>query len=203
MTADFVAAASLAEGAPRKQRQARRGRLLLRRRRSRTRSPSRMPDLAAAVPFYGAPPGDADVPKIKAAVLAHHAELDTRLASDVAGVRRRADRGRRAVTRATSTRRPITASTTTRRRATTRRPRSSRGSAPWTGSTRTCGSVVQTLLKIGDGVLERGHALLERDALGARRGRAFDEVVQGDAERARERNGEEQTGIVRLIALDP
>jgi carboxymethylenebutenolidase len=35
----------------------------------------RMPDLAAAVPFYGQPP------KIKAAVLAHHAELDTRLAS--------------------------------------------------------------------------------------------------------------------------
>ena len=144
----------------------------------------------------------ADVPKIKAAVLAHHAELDTRLASawpaydaalTAAGVR----------TRATSTRRPITASTTTRRRGTTKRPRSSRGSAPWTGSTSTCGSVVQTLLKIGDGVLERGHALLERDALGARRGRAFDEVVQGDAERARERNGEEQTGIVRLIALDP
>ncbi|HWT04424.1 MAG TPA: dienelactone hydrolase family protein, partial [Xanthomonadales bacterium] len=41
----------------------------------------RMPDLAAAVPFYGAPPAMADVPKIKAAVLAHHAELDTRLAS--------------------------------------------------------------------------------------------------------------------------
>ena|SRR5947209_254827 len=41
----------------------------------------RMPDLAAAVPFYGQPPDAADVPKIKAAVLAHHAELDTRLAS--------------------------------------------------------------------------------------------------------------------------
>jgi carboxymethylenebutenolidase len=41
----------------------------------------RMPDLAAAVPFYGAPPAAADVPKIKAAVLVHHAELDTRLAS--------------------------------------------------------------------------------------------------------------------------
>ena len=41
----------------------------------------RMPDLAAAVPFYGAPPAMADVPKIKAAVLVHHAELDTRLAS--------------------------------------------------------------------------------------------------------------------------
>jgi carboxymethylenebutenolidase len=41
----------------------------------------RMPDLSAAIPFYGAPPAMADVPKIKAAVLAHHAELDTRLAS--------------------------------------------------------------------------------------------------------------------------
>lgn len=41
----------------------------------------RMPDLAAAVPFYGQPPAAADVPKIKAAVLVHHAALDTRLAS--------------------------------------------------------------------------------------------------------------------------
>jgi carboxymethylenebutenolidase len=41
----------------------------------------RMPDLAAAVPFYGQPPVAADVPKIKAAVLAHFAELDTRLTS--------------------------------------------------------------------------------------------------------------------------
>jgi carboxymethylenebutenolidase len=40
----------------------------------------RMPDLAAAVPFYGGAPQAADVPKIKAAVLAHHGELDTRLA---------------------------------------------------------------------------------------------------------------------------
>jgi carboxymethylenebutenolidase len=38
-------------------------------------------DLAAAVPFYGAVPAATDVPKIKAAVLVHHGELDTRLAS--------------------------------------------------------------------------------------------------------------------------
>lgn len=38
-------------------------------------------DLAAAVPFYGQPPMEADVPKIKAAVLVHHGEMDTRLAS--------------------------------------------------------------------------------------------------------------------------
>lgn len=36
-------------------------------------------DLAAAVPFYGGAPPLADVPKIKAAVLVHHGETDTRL----------------------------------------------------------------------------------------------------------------------------
>jgi carboxymethylenebutenolidase len=42
----------------------------------------RMPDvIRAAVPFYGAAPAPEDVPKIKAAVLAHHGELDTRLAA--------------------------------------------------------------------------------------------------------------------------
>jgi carboxymethylenebutenolidase len=39
----------------------------------------RMPDLSAAVPYYGTPPEAADVAKIKAAVLVHHGELDTRL----------------------------------------------------------------------------------------------------------------------------
>jgi len=41
---------------------------------------TRLPDLAAAVPFYGGVPPDADIPKIKAAIMAHHGELDTRLA---------------------------------------------------------------------------------------------------------------------------
>jgi carboxymethylenebutenolidase len=41
----------------------------------------RMPDLGAAVPFYGGAPAAEDVPKIKAAVLVHHGELDTRLAA--------------------------------------------------------------------------------------------------------------------------
>lgn len=36
-------------------------------------------DLSAAVPFYGAAPTAEDVPKIKAAVLVHHGETDTRL----------------------------------------------------------------------------------------------------------------------------
>ena len=38
-------------------------------------------DLAAAAPFYGAVPAKEDIPKIKAAILVHHGELDTRLAS--------------------------------------------------------------------------------------------------------------------------
>ena len=38
-------------------------------------------DLAAAAPFYGGPPAKEDVTKIKAAVLVHHGELDTRLAA--------------------------------------------------------------------------------------------------------------------------
>jgi carboxymethylenebutenolidase len=38
------------------------------------------PDIAAAVPFYGAPPAKEDVLKIKAAILVQHGALDTRLA---------------------------------------------------------------------------------------------------------------------------
>lgn len=37
------------------------------------------PDLAAAIPFYGMPPAPEDVPKIKAAVLAHFAGDDERI----------------------------------------------------------------------------------------------------------------------------
>src|SRR6202162_240170 len=38
-------------------------------------------DIGAAVPFYGAVPPQEDIPKIKAAILVHHGELDTRLAA--------------------------------------------------------------------------------------------------------------------------
>ena len=38
-------------------------------------------DLAAAVPFYGAVPAKEDIPKIKAAILVHHGELDKQLAA--------------------------------------------------------------------------------------------------------------------------
>ena len=37
---------------------------------------TRLPDLAAAVPFYGTPPPDAEVPKIKAPLLIHYASTD-------------------------------------------------------------------------------------------------------------------------------
>jgi carboxymethylenebutenolidase len=38
-------------------------------------------DLAAAAPFYGGAPPTQDIPKIKAAILVHHGELDTALAT--------------------------------------------------------------------------------------------------------------------------
>ncbi len=39
----------------------------------------RIPDLSASVPFYGGQPAIEDVPKIKAPLLLHYAELDTRV----------------------------------------------------------------------------------------------------------------------------
>lgn len=39
----------------------------------------RIPDLSAAVPFYGGQPASEDVPKIKAPLLLHYAALDTRV----------------------------------------------------------------------------------------------------------------------------
>lgn len=39
----------------------------------------RIPDLAAAVPFYGSQPAVEDVPQIKAPLLLHYASLDTRI----------------------------------------------------------------------------------------------------------------------------
>jgi carboxymethylenebutenolidase len=42
---------------------------------------TRIPDLGAAVPFYGAVPAPADIARIKAPILVHHGELDARLAA--------------------------------------------------------------------------------------------------------------------------
>ena len=52
--------------------QDRRGGILFRRRRRQAMA-VRMPDLAAAVPFYGAQPAAEDVAKIKAPLLIHYA----------------------------------------------------------------------------------------------------------------------------------
>ena len=46
---------------------------------------TRMPDLAAAVPFYGSQPNAADTAKIKAAVLAHYAGTDENINKGIAG----------------------------------------------------------------------------------------------------------------------
>jgi carboxymethylenebutenolidase len=43
------------------------------------------PDLSASVPFYGAVPPASDIPNIRAAILAHHGALDTRLAASWPG----------------------------------------------------------------------------------------------------------------------
>jgi carboxymethylenebutenolidase len=45
------------------------------------------PDLKAAVPYYGRVPADEDVPKIKAAVMAHYAENDAGINSGIEGFR--------------------------------------------------------------------------------------------------------------------
>jgi carboxymethylenebutenolidase len=45
------------------------------------------PDLAAAVPFYGSQPAPEDVPRIKAAVLAHYAENDERINAGISAFR--------------------------------------------------------------------------------------------------------------------
>ena len=50
------------------------------------RCATQIPELKAAVPFYGPNPPLEDVPKIKAAVLAMYGELDTRITSGAAAI---------------------------------------------------------------------------------------------------------------------
>jgi carboxymethylenebutenolidase len=45
-----------------------------------------MPELKAAVPFYGPPPAESDLPKIQAAVLAIYGELDQRITGTAAAI---------------------------------------------------------------------------------------------------------------------
>ena len=96
-----------------------------------------LPDLAAAVPFYGNQrPRAEDVPKIKAPLLIHYAETDERINAGWPAFEE-ALKANNVRTRCTCIPARSTASTTTRRRATTRPPRSWRGSGRWSSSTST------------------------------------------------------------------
>jgi dienelactone hydrolase len=99
---------------------------------------TRVPELAAGVPFYGGPAPLEDVPQIKAALLLQFARRTTRASTRRGPATRQRSRRRTSATRRTSTRARSTDSTTTRRRATTRRRRSWRGSGRWTSSRSTC-----------------------------------------------------------------
>ena len=58
---------------------------------------TRLPDLAAAVPFYGTQPSAEDVPRIKAPLLIHYAEKDERINAGWPRLRGRAQGEQRAV----------------------------------------------------------------------------------------------------------
>ena len=90
----------------------------------------RLPEvIRAAVPFYGRQPAAEDVPKIKAALLLHYAEKDTRITEGwpayEAALKKAGVRAAAYIYPA-----PTTAFTTTPRRATTRLPRSWPGKGP-------------------------------------------------------------------------
>ena len=88
---------------------------------------TRLPDLAAAAPFYGNAAPIEDVPKIKAEMLVVLAGIRRAHQRRLARVRGRAEGGRRSSIRCSSPPARNTASTTTRRRATTRPPRTKPG----------------------------------------------------------------------------
>ncbi len=97
---------------------------------------TRVPDLGAAVPFYGAQPAAEDVPKIKAPLLIQYAGTDERINAGWPAYEAGAARQRRCATRRSSIPASSTASTTTRRRVTTKRPQSWPGSGRSTSSRR-------------------------------------------------------------------
>ena len=80
-TEDFVAAAHVAEGASRLHRKDRRHRLLLRRRDFEYAGRAARSRSGGGRAVLRRPAAAADIPKIKAAILVHHGELDTRLAA--------------------------------------------------------------------------------------------------------------------------
>src|SRR5471030_1978739 len=92
------------------------------------------PELAAAAPFYGRQPKAEDVPRIKAPLLLHYAELDNRLRK--AGLRmKRRSRLTIKCTKAMSIPASITGSITIPLRVMTKRQQIWRGTERWRGST--------------------------------------------------------------------
>ncbi len=99
-----------------------------------------MPELLAAVPFYGPAPLASDVPKIQAAVLAIYGENDTRMYLRRSRHRSSHARKQQDLREGDLPRRATTGSSTTHASATTPKPRRTPGAAPWSGSQSICSS---------------------------------------------------------------
>ena len=108
-----VAAVAFLEAHAGQQRQGRRRRLLLGRRRRSTDLAVAEPDLTAGVAYYGRQPEAEEVPKIKAPLLLHYAGLDERINAGIPAFEAALKQGRQRPTRSTSMRAPTTPSTTT------------------------------------------------------------------------------------------
>ncbi len=108
------------------------------------------PELAAAVPFYGRQAPTDEVSRIKAPLLLHYAELDTRINEGWPAYEEALKRTARP-TRLTSIRASITASIMIPRRVTTKRRRSSHGTGPLNGSSAIWPEVGACLPKVGTG----------------------------------------------------
>ena len=155
MIEDFVAAAHWLKARAGRDRQARRGRLLLRRRDRRTSSRCGCPSSAPRCRSTAASRAPRTCRRSRRRSSLHYAGNDQRINAGMAGLRGGAQGEGKVYTSCTCTRAPTTASTTTRRRATTRRPRSSPGSARSTSSTGPFGSV-QTTASGGRALDRRG-----------------------------------------------
>jgi carboxymethylenebutenolidase len=91
------------------------------------------PELGAAVSFYGRQPEARDVPRIKAPLMLHYGELDTRINEGWPAYETGVEGRRQRPMKRTSTPAPTTVSTTTRHRVMTKRQRSWRGIVRWSG----------------------------------------------------------------------
>jgi dienelactone hydrolase len=90
------------------------------------------PELGAAVSFYGRQPEARDVPRIKAPLMLHYGELDTRINEGWPAYEQALKAGGKTY-QAYITPAPTTVSTTTRHRVMTKRQRSWRGIVRWSG----------------------------------------------------------------------